>query len=69
VVLVLDNDGPGREGAAGLANALGDRAAVIALPDGVKDVSQLSLLPDGRETFFQLLTEVERGVRDVAPAQ
>jgi len=69
VVLVLDNDGPGREGAAGLANTLGDRAAVVALPDGVKDVSQLSLLPDGRETFFQLLAEVERGVRDAAPAQ
>ncbi|TAJ21998.1 MAG: hypothetical protein EPO65_00090 [Dehalococcoidia bacterium] len=68
VVLVLDNDGPGREGAASLADAFGDRAAVVALPEGVKDVSQLNQLPDGRETFFQLLAEAERGVRDVAAA-
>ncbi|MEX1024432.1 MAG: DNA primase [Planctomycetota bacterium] len=66
VVIVLDNDGPGRDGAAALAGTLGDRATVITLPDGVKDVSQLSLLPDGRETFFQLLDSAGRSVRDAA---
>jgi len=69
VVLVLDNDGPGRDGAASLADTLGDRATIVALPDGVKDVGQLSLLPDGRETFFQLLAEAEGSVRDAVATQ
>lgn len=68
VVLVLDGDEPGREGAANLAEALGDRATVVTLPDGIKDVSQLSLQPDGRETFFQLLEEAGRSVPDAASA-
>ncbi|GMU40146.1 MAG: hypothetical protein AMXMBFR23_10120 [Chloroflexota bacterium] len=68
VVLVLDGDEPGREGAATLAEALGDRATVITLPEGIKDVSQLSLRPDGRETFFELLDEAERSAHDAASA-
>ncbi len=68
VVLVLDGDEPGHEGAASLAEALGDRATVVTLPDGIKDVSQLSLQPDGREAFFQLLDEAGKGVPDAASA-
>ncbi|MEZ4503154.1 MAG: DNA primase [Dehalococcoidia bacterium] len=68
VVLVLDGDEAGREAAAHLATALGDRARVLELPESVKDVNELGALPDGRETFFRLLDETEGRVRDAAPA-
>lgn len=68
VVLVLDGDEPGRGAAAKLAHALGERATVLALPGGVKDVNELAMQPEGRETFFQLLDEAEGRSRDVAPA-
>ncbi|MGD9957122.1 MAG: CHC2 zinc finger domain-containing protein [Candidatus Nanopelagicales bacterium] len=72
VVLVLDGDEPGRVAAAQLAQVLGDRASVIELPAGVKDVNQLAQQVDGRETFFRLLDQAqgrEKGAtRDVAQA-
>jgi len=72
VVLVLDGDGPGRDAAAQLAQALGERASVVELPAGVKDVNQLARQVDGRETFLRLLDEAqgrEKGAtRDVAHA-
>ncbi len=68
VVLVLDADDAGREAAAQLATALGERARIVSLPDGVKDPSELGVHPDGRDTFFRLLDEAEGRQRDAAPA-
>jgi DNA primase len=57
VLIIFDSDAPGREAAAGLAQSIGSRARVIALPEGVKDLSELArnaftrprhLLPSGR---------------------
>lgn len=61
VLIVFDNDEPGREAAADLARCLGQRARVVALPDGVKDLNELGRRPDGRATFFRLLKEAEPG--------
>lgn len=66
VVLVLDGDGPGRDAAAHLAEVLGERARIVTLPEGVKDVNELGTRPDGRATFFELLDAAEREHRDVA---
>ena len=55
VVLVMDNDDPGREAAQRLREALGERARVLELPEGVADVNELGMRPGGRETFFRLL--------------
>lgn len=62
VFIVFDNDEPGREAASDLARRLGQRARVVALPDGVKDLNDLGRRPDGRATFFRLLKEAEPGV-------
>ena len=68
IVLVLDGDEAGREGAAQLASAIGERARVVELPEGVKDVNELGVQPGGRETFFRLLDEAARRQRDAASA-
>jgi len=68
VVLVLDTDEAGRAAAMNLAASLGDRARVVQLPDGVKDVNELGVQPDGREAFFRAVDEAERRARDVASA-
>lgn len=60
VLIVFDNDAPGREAAASLAQTLSGRARVVELPEGVKDLSELATLPHGRATFFQALREAER---------
>ena len=64
IVLVMDGDGPGREAAAVLAAAFGDRARVLELPPGVKDVNELAAQPEGRETFFGLLDAGREGRDD-----
>ncbi|MPZ99101.1 MAG: hypothetical protein GEU80_07130 [Dehalococcoidia bacterium] len=69
VVLVLDGDDAGREATTRLAETLGERARVVELPHAVKDVSELGVQPDGRETFFSALDEAERRARDVATAR
>jgi len=61
VLIVFDSDEPGREAASDLARRLGSRARVVALPEGVKDLNDLGRRPDGRATFFRLITETERG--------
>lgn len=58
VVLVFDNDEPGRAAATELATTLGSRVAVLELPEGVKDLSELAQRPDGRQTFFELLRQL-----------
>jgi DNA primase len=68
VVLVLDGDEAGRAATAHLATALGERARVLELPDGIKDVNELGTRPDGRQTFFRLLDEAMGRRRDAAPA-
>jgi len=69
VVLVLDADGPGQEATTAIAASLGERAVILSLPEGVKDVGELGAQPDGRERFFDLLPETEGRERDVAPAR
>ena len=69
VVLVLDADEAGREAARQLAAALGERARVLDLPAGIKDVNELGSQPGGREAFFRLLESAGlagRRQRDVA---
>src|SRR5690606_26648389 len=50
VLIVFDNDEPGREAACELAARLGDRARIVELPEGVKDLNDLGRRPDGRAT-------------------
>jgi DNA primase len=57
VLIVFDNDEPGREAASDLAQRLGSRARVVELPEGVKDLNDLGRRPGGRATFFGLLKE------------
>ena len=56
VVLLLDRDEAGARAMAELAAALGERAAVGTLPDGVKDVGDLATWPDGRQRLAPTLT-------------
>ncbi len=49
--LALDNDDPGLEATLTLQQALGATSIPVALPDGVKDPSELGAQTDGRERF------------------
>jgi DNA primase len=53
--LVLDNDDAGKSAALTLQHQLGSNAIAVALPDGIKDPSQLASLTDGRERFAAAL--------------
>src|SRR5690606_20050778 len=64
VLIVFDNDDPGREAARELAGRLGERARIVELPEGVKDLNDLGRLPDGRASFFKLVKRAE-----AAPAE
>ena len=66
VLIVFDNDEPGREAARELAARLGSRARVVELPEGVKDLNDLGQLPDGRSTFFKLVKQAETEETNVA---
>src|SRR5690606_80371 len=48
VLIVFDNDDPGRAAAAELAGRLGQRAHVVCLPEGIKDLNDLGRVSDGR---------------------
>jgi DNA primase len=61
VLIVFDNDEPGREAASELAGRLGPHARVVRLPEGAKDLNDLARRRDGRATFFRLLKEADRG--------
>ncbi len=61
VLIVFDNDEPGRQAAAELSGRLGPRARVVRLPEGVKDLNDLVRRPDGRAAFFALLKEADHG--------
>jgi DNA primase len=55
--LVMDNDDAGLEATLKLTNELGSTAIPVALPDGIKDPSQLVAVPDGRELFAAAILE------------
>lgn len=68
VVLVFDNDDEGQRAAHDLSASLGQRAHVVELPDGVKDLGELGARPDGRDTFFALLADRGLVAKDVQHA-
>jgi DNA primase len=74
VFLVFDNDERGREAVVFMKGLLGDRARVIELPQGVKDLNDLGQQADGRATFFELVRLAEaqqqkEEVRHAVPAR
>jgi len=56
-LLVLDNDDAGLETTLMLQQQLGDTAIPVALPEAIKDPSQLATQPDGREQFAAALLQ------------
>jgi DNA primase len=56
-LLVLDNDDAGLEATLLLQQQLGHTAIPVALPDAIKDPSQLATQPDGREQFAGALLQ------------
>ncbi len=63
VFLAFDNDEAGNAAADSLRNLLGNRAAVVNLPDGVADVGELATLPNGQRLFRRLLQRAAQGAR------
>ncbi len=63
VFLAFDNDGAGYEAAGSLKEHLGRRAAVVNLPRGISDVSELANLPHGQMLFNRLLVQAARNAR------
>lgn len=55
VIIAFDNDDEGRRAADELAESLGQRALVVQLPDGIKDLGELGARADGRDVFYRLL--------------
>ena len=63
VFLAFDNDDAGNAAADSLRNLLGNRAAVVNLPQGVGDVGELATLPNGQRLFRRLLQRAALGAR------
>ena len=63
VFLAFDNDDAGNAAADGLRNLLGNRAAVVNLPQGVGDVGELATLPNGQRLFHNLLKRAAYNAR------
>lgn len=63
VLLAFDQDDAGREAVAALGSLLGHRAAVVSLPEGVADVAELAINPQGRDVFLRLLERAARAAR------
>ena len=61
VLIVFDNDEPGRQAAGELAERLGPHARVVRLPEGAKDLNDLARCADGRAAFFALAKEADHG--------
>lgn len=55
VLVLFDADEAGRQAARDLAKALGQRAAIVTLPKGVKDVADLLLLPGGGDRLREAI--------------
>ena len=63
VFLAFDNDAAGNTAATSLKQLLGNRAAVVNLPQGVGDVGELATLPRGQPVFRRLLALAARNTR------
>lgn len=57
----FDNDDAGEAAAEGLRNLLGNRAAVVNLPQDIADAGDLATLPNGQRLFRRLLQRAARG--------
>lgn len=66
VYAALDADAAGQAATRALGEALGSRVVPVALPAGVKDVSELAGHPDGQRLFAGALLDADRAT---APAQ
>ena len=63
VFLAFDNDDAGNTAAQQLKELLGNRAAVVNLPQGVGDVGELATLPHGQLLFRRLLAKAAYNLR------
>ena len=63
VFLAFDNDGAGNRAAQELKGLLGNRAAVVNLPQGVADLGELATRPSGQHLFRRLLARAANAVR------
>ena len=63
VFLAFDNDDAGNNAAQQIKELLGNRAAVVNLPQGVGDVGELTTLPNGQRLFRQLLARAAHNAR------
>ena len=63
VFLAFDNDDTGNSAAEALGQLLGNRAAVVNLPDGIADVGELATRPNGQPLFRRLLQRAARDAR------
>ncbi|MCK6566039.1 MAG: CHC2 zinc finger domain-containing protein [Dehalococcoidia bacterium] len=68
VVLVFDGDEEGQHAARELTESIGDRARILHLPDGVKDLGELGASKDGRERFLRLVAELGPAGKEVPHA-
>ena len=55
IYLALDNDEAGRAATAELRSVLGSRLVPVGLPQDIKDVGDLALVPDGKALFMTAL--------------
>lgn len=63
VFLAFDNDGAGDKAALELKQLMGNRAAVVNLPQGVADLGELATRPNGQLLFRRLLVQAANAVR------
>jgi DNA primase len=61
--LALDDDDAGHAGARQLAEALDAKTVRLMLPDGVKDVAELAVRPDGQALFLAAVRAAEAAAR------
>lgn len=60
IYLLFDADEAGQQAARDLAKALGERAVIVSLSKGVKDVADLLLVPGGRELLQEAIDKAAR---------
>lgn len=63
VFLAFDNDNAGNSAATSLKELLGNRAAVVNLPQGVADLGELATQPNGQLLFRRLLAQAANAAR------
>jgi len=55
VFIIFDADEAGQQAARDLARALGERAVIVPLPRGAKDVADLLLVPEGKDRLREAI--------------